>query len=580
MEPAPATKNTGPSLRPYQREAVDAVYRHLRERDDNPCVVLPTGSGKSWVLATIASDAVNRWNGRVLVLAHVKELLEQNASKIRALCDGTPVGVYSAGLGSRDTTQPIIVAGIQSVYDKADELGGFDLVIVDECHLIPPDGEGMYRTLLQALQAIRPHVRIIGLTATPFRLKGGLICKPGNLENKVCYEAGLAEMIAGGYLSRLTTKAGRAKADLDKLRIVGGEFVSSEAEAAMNADEVVSTACSEIVERTMDRKAVLIFCSSVAHCKRVAVEIERKSGEECAIVTGDTPAEERAEILARFRGEPPADLFGVKKTPLKFVANVECLTTGTDVPGIDCVALLRPTNSPGLLLQMVGRGMRLAPGKENCLVLDYGGNIARHGPIDCIRVREKPPHAGRSRMPLAKECPSCHEMLHPAIMTCPVCGHSFKTEEEKPAHDAHASSDGILSADVKPVEEEVEVEHVFIQVHTKMGAPPDAPKTVRLKYYTKSLLRNFSEWLCPEHKGYARRKFLAWWAANAQPWASVPSTAEDCAYLCREGALKPVSGITVRTTPGDPFPRIIGHKFDESVTTAEEDSVDEDPLPF
>lgn len=130
--------------RPYQSEAVEAVYEHLRTKDNNPCVVLPTGTGKSLVLAQIAKDAVEKWNGRVLILAHVKELLEQNADKIRKLCPELKIGIYSAGLKSRDTAEQVIVAGIQSVYNKACELDAFDLVIVDEAHLISSEGDGMY----------------------------------------------------------------------------------------------------------------------------------------------------------------------------------------------------------------------------------------------------------------------------------------------------------------------------------------------------------------------------------------------------------------------------------------------------
>ena len=196
-------------LRPYQQAAVDAVYEHLRSKETNPCVVLPTGTGKSLVLAQIAKDAVEKWNGRVLILAHVKELLEQNAYKIRKLCPELKIGIYSAGLKSRDTAEQVIVAGIQSVYNKACELDAFDLVIVDEAHLISSEGDGMYRTFLADMKVINPHVRVIGLTATPFRLKGGLICKPENILNEICYEAGLKEMIQQGYLSPLISRAGK-----------------------------------------------------------------------------------------------------------------------------------------------------------------------------------------------------------------------------------------------------------------------------------------------------------------------------------------------------------------------------------
>ena len=171
-------------LRPYQQAAVDAVYEHLRSKETNPCVVIPCGCGKSLVLAQIAKDAVEKWNGRVLLLAHVKELLEQNAD-IRKLCPELKIGIYSAGLKSRDTTEQVIVAGIQSMYNKACELDAFDLVVVDEAHAISSEGDGMYRTFLADMKVINPHVRVIGLTATPFRLKGGLICKPENILNEI-----------------------------------------------------------------------------------------------------------------------------------------------------------------------------------------------------------------------------------------------------------------------------------------------------------------------------------------------------------------------------------------------------------
>ena len=245
-------------LRPYQQAAVDAVYNHLRNKETNPCVVLPTGCGKSLVLAQIAKDSVEKWNGRVLILAHVKELLEQNADKIRKLCPELRVGIYSAGLRSRDTTEQIIVAGIQSAYNKACDLGPFDLVIVDEAHLIAPDGDGIYRTFLKEARIVNPHVRVIGLTATPFRLKGGLICQPDNILNEVCYEAGLNEMIAQGYLSPLISRAGRTEANLDNLHIRGGEFLGEEMSEAMDNDAIVDSACREIVELTRDRKSVLI----------------------------------------------------------------------------------------------------------------------------------------------------------------------------------------------------------------------------------------------------------------------------------------------------------------------------------
>ncbi len=544
-------------LRPYQSEAVDAVYNHLRMKENNPCVVLPTGTGKSIVIAKIVSDAVKNWNGRVIILAHVKELLEQNAGKIRALCPELKIGIFSAGLKSRDTSEPVIVAGIQSVYDKACDLGAFDLIIVDEAHLIAPDGDGMYRTFLKDMAVINPRVRVIGLTATPYRLKGGLICQPGNILNEVCYEAGLKEMIQQGYLSPLVSRAGRTEANLDGLHVRGGEFIGDEIASAMDTDELVSSACREIVDLTRDRKAVLIFTSSVEHCRHVAEKIKAFSGQECAMVTGETSPGERAEIISRFKGDfVPADLFGTPKPPLKFLCNVNVLTTGFDSPNTDCVVLLRPTNSAGLLVQMIGRGTRLSPatGKGNCLVLDYGGNILRHGPVDMIAVKDKTPGHGDAP---AKKCPKCLALIHAAYQKCPECGFEFPPPERSNISQT-ASTAGVISGQVERTD--YEVLDTFYAVHEKRYAEPGTPRTMRIDY--RIGFNDFkSEWVCPEHTGYARGKFEKWWRERAAIGCPIPSTAHEAVALANEGLLAAADSITVKTVAGEKFDRITGWRL-------------------
>ena len=548
-------------LRPYQQAAVDAVYEHLRSKETNPCVVLPTGTGKSLVLAQIAKDSVEKWNGRVLILAHVKELLEQNADKIRKLCPELKIGIYSAGLRSRDTTEQVIVAGIQSVYNKACELDAFDLVVVDEAHAISSEGDGMYRTFLADMKVINPHVRVIGLTATPFRLKGGLICKPENILNEICYEAGLKEMIQQGYLSPLISRAGRAEANLANLHIRGGEFISDEVAAAMDNDALVTSACREIVELTRDRKSVLIFTASVDHCKHVAEKIQAFSGKECAIVTGDTSPAERAEIIARFKGEfIPADLFGTPKPPLKFLANVNVLTTGFDAPNTDCVVMLRPTNSPGLLIQCAGRGTRLSPetGKSSCLFLDYGGNILRHGPLDMIKVKE--PGSGKGGDAPAKKCPQCLALIHAGYTACPECGYVFPPKESNDKMTQTASSAGVISGQVDYTD--YEVLDVYYCVHEKRGADPDAPKTMRVDYQVG--FNEFkSEWVCPEHTGYARGKFEKWWHERAALGCPMPRSAREAVSLANEGLLAAPESITVKTIAGERFERVTGFRLKE-----------------
>jgi len=560
------------TLRPYQAEAVEAVYKHLRRRDDNPCIVIPTAGGKTPVMASICRDAVSQWDGRVLILAHVKELLEQAVDKLHAMAPDlwNQIGVYSAGLGSRDTDHPIIVAGIQSVYRRAKALDSFDIILLDECHMLPPDGEGMYRTFLADAKEVNPNVRLIGLTATPYRMTSGMICGPMNLLNHVCYEVGVRELIVQGYLCPLKTKAGRRKVDTSGLHVRGGEFVAGEVEALMDDDSLVRSACREIVDHTRERHSVLVFASGVQHALHVQ-RVLAECGHECGFVCGETLPFERAETLRRF-----------KVGDLKYLVNVNVLTTGFDAPNIDSVALLRPTMSPGLYYQMVGRGFRLDPSKENCLVLDFGGNILRHGPVDALQIDDR---AGGNGEAPAKECPQCQAVIHAAYATCPECGHEFPPPERE-KHDHQASTAGILSGEV--TEREYTVSEVYYSVHQKRDAPEDHPRTMRIDYRC-GFNDYHSEWVCPEHTGYARQKFEAWWRARSnEPF---PNSADDAVELAEAGALAPTLAITVRSVAGEKFDRISDYQLgpvpprldggDERIDDAVPEPVwPEDDIPF
>ena len=572
----------GMTLRDYQRDSVESVWKHLREKDTNPCVVIPTAGGKSLCIAEVAREAVVNWGGRVIILAHVKELVEQNADKVKRLAPELKVGVYSAGLGRKDVKEPVIVAGIQSIYREADRFDPFDIVIIDEAHLIPTEGEGRYRAFLNAMKERNPNVRLIGFTATPYRTKGGVICKKENLLNEVCYEISVKELIRRGFISRLESKCGKVKPDLTRLHIRAGEFVQEDIDEAMDDEAVVSSACREIVDRTKDRKACLIFCTSVKHCKHVAELITKYSGEECSIVTGDTPSAERADTIARLRGETvERGLFKEKLGPLKYCCNVSVMTTGTDIPNLDTVVTLRPTASAGLFVQMVGRGFRLSPatGKRECLILDYGRNLERFGAIDTITVSDKTGEPGG--VPV-KECPKCQAAVSISIMTCPSCGFEFEKKEKESKLDSRASERALISPDVE--EETYPVVRTTYDVWTKRGAPPTYPKTVKVTYVI-DMMTSFSEWLCPEHEGYARKKFVKWWREHADEGTPVPKDAADLCEFAFMGCIKNSEEITVRRVAGEKFPRIVKYKLGESdaaknVAAMKVSGEWEDDLPF
>ena len=549
--------------RPDQEEVKSAVYSHLRTREDNPCAVVPTAGGKTPIMASICKDAIGRWDGRVLILAHVKELLEQTADKLHTVCPEVNFGIYSAGLKRRDTDHPVIVAGIQSVYKRACELDAFDLVMVDEAHLIPLEGDGMYRQFLADAKVINPNVRIIGFTATPFRLKTGPICTPDGFLNHVCYEVGVRELIRDGFLCALVTKAGRAKVDTTNLHVRGGEFVADEVEDLMDQGELVGAACAEIVQYTAGRNATLIFASGVKHGRHIVDVLKREHGIDCGFVCGATSTSERDETRARF-----------KSGELKYLCNVNVLTTGFDAPHIDCVALVRPTLSPGLYYQMVGRGFRLHPSKDDCLVLDFGGNVLRHGPVDDIQVTTI--ERGDGQAP-AKECPECQAVIAAGFATCPQCGYQFPPPERR-RHEAKASDAGILSG--QGTTTKFTVQDVFYNVHTKRGASDDDPKTLRVDYRV-GWHEYKSEWVCFEHDGYARQKAVAWWRRRSPD--PVPDTAQRAVEIIEGGGLAPTLGITVRAVAGEPYERIIDHELGEmpdAVPAGEFPDYDPDEIPF
>jgi DNA repair protein RadD len=551
------------TLRPYQEDVKTAVYDHLRSRQDNPCAVVPTAGGKTPIMASICKDAVGLWGGRVLILAHVKELLEQTAEKLSVVCPEIGFGIYSAGLKRRDTDHPVIIASIQSVYKRACELDRFDLILIDEAHLISPDSESMYQHFLADARIINPEVRIVGFTATPYRLKSGSICTVEGILNHICYEVGVRELIRDGFLCPLISKAGRAKVDTSELHIRGGEFITDEVEALMDKDSLVQSAVSEIIQYTTDRNACLIFASSIQHGKHIVDVLADEHGVECGFVCGETPAIERDLTLARF-----------KTGKLKYLCNVNVLTTGFDAPHIDCVALVRPTMSPGLFYQMVGRGFRLHPSKESCLVLDFGGNVLRHGPVDDIRITTN--DRGDGKAP-AKECPECRALIATGFSSCPQCGFVFPLPDRK-QHDPKASEAGILSGQVTTTK--YQVEDAYYGMHSKRGADESAPRTLRVDY--RIGWHDYkSEWVCFEHEGYARQKAIAWWRKRSDD--PVPDTVDRALKIIEGGGLATTIEITVRSVAGEQFERIIDYRLGpipDTIGISDRSEVDLQDAPF
>ena len=425
-------------LRDYQHEAIEHTWRWLKTAKTAPVIVLPTGSGKSIVIAELARRVVEL-NRRVIVLAHRKELLEQNASELRGLVPSLDVGIYSAGLRQRDTEHAVVFAGIQSVVNRASEFGSRSLVIVDEAHLVGPDETSGYRRFLEALGQCNPHLRLVGLTATPYRTSTGAVYGKDEIFGGVSYNAKLSKLIADGYLSPIVSCRAREEIETDSIRVQRGEFVQRDMEAAFDVEGVTQSAVQELVTKAAGRQSIMVFCAGVNHTRKVADKIRQLTGDEVGVVTGETMMLERAAIIDRF-----------KARQLRWIANCDVLTTGFNARGVDCVAVLRATCSPGLFAQMCGRGLRLYDGKTDCLILDFGQNLRRHGPLDADDYGVSKSKGGTHAAP-EKKCPECKAPAPLAAKVCEECGHEFAEDTiPKARHEASADDAPALVDQVKP----------------------------------------------------------------------------------------------------------------------------------
>lgn len=485
-------------LRDYQQRAIDMLHDWFRAGNEgNPCLVLPTGAGKSHIIAALCKDALQSWpETRVLMLTHVKELIQQNAEKMREHWRNAPMGIYSASIGRRDLGEPITFAGIQSVRNKASAIGHVDLILIDECHLVSHKDEGGYRTLIGELKAINPALRVVGLTATPYRLGHGLIIDAPAIFDALIEPVTIQELVDGGYLSMLRSKVTAKALSTDGVHKRGGEFIESELQAAVDTEDNNAAVVAETIERGKDRKSWLVFCSGVDHAQHIC---DRMNAEgivtEC--VTGATPKGERERIIGAF-----------KRGEIRALTNANVLTTGFDHPGIDLIAMLRPTMSAGLYVQMAGRGLRIAPGKVDCLVLDFAGNVATHGPIVAVEPPKRGETKGEGEAPV-KVCETCGELVHPSVRICPACLTPFPEPVKKAL--------SLRSDDIMGIEGvDMPVSSWAWHVHTSRTSGRDM---LRVTYYGAGLAGDaITEYLPVCNPGYAGEKamgLLAWMASKS-----------------------------------------------------------------
>lgn len=529
-------------LRDYQIAARKAVYEWFGERSDPTLVSLPTGAGKSLCVADLIRNVLlDEPSEHVLILSHRREILAQDAAQLQKLIPHISIGVFSAGLGSKRFRQ-VTVAGIQSIV-RAKHLPPFRLIIIDEAHLLPPSGDGIYRRVIRRLLDAQPEARIVGYSATCFRQSGYLHEGDDALFAGICYEKPIGELVRDGYLVPLVTKQTKTQADLSGVHMRGGEFVANEAEEAMDKEELTRAAVEEICRYGADRGSWLVFCAGVRHAEHVCEEF-RRNGIEARSLFGHTDLGTRDRLLRDFKNQR-----------LRCLVSVSTLTTGFDAPCTDLIAILRPIGSASLWVQCLGRGTRTSPdtGKQDCLVLDFAGCVARCGLIDDPIVRGRTKKAGESKAPV-KICPSCQTAVPVGVRNCTECDHLWEIQETK--HAATAASTRVMKS-AEPVPETVlPVLSVKYRKHQKDGRP----EMLRVDY-TTGFAERVSDWVFFPHEG-SGSTIGRWWRLNGRLGSRPPETVDEA--LDREWEIKRPMSIVVRQQ--GKYQRVVRVVHDEGST--------------
>jgi DNA repair protein RadD len=526
--------------RDYQAKAVQSINDYFDAKHGNPVVVMPTATGKSIVIADFVAKAFQQYSqARVLILTHVKELIGQNHSKLQLIWSHAPSGIYSAGLNRKETNLPILFCGIQSVVNNLDAFGWRDLILVDECDLIPPDGEGSYLTVIEHFKKINPKLKIIGFTATPYRQGLGLITA-GKIFTDICIDMTTHEwfawFIANGYLSRPIPQKTRVQIDTTGVGTVKGEYNLTELQQASDKHEITLAACQEAIHYGAMRRSWLTFCSGIEHAEHAA-EILNKLGIETAVVHSKISSKQRDERIKAW-----------KAGELRNISNNGVLTVGIDNPRLDLIFCLRATQSARLWTQIVGRGMRVSPetGKENCLILDFAGNTQRLGTIDAPVIPKKKGE-GNGEIPV-KLCEDCGAYNHISARVCCQCQKEFAIQVK---FTKHVNTDELLKSEI-PVVESFNIDKVLYSknINRKTGN-----ETVRVTYHCG--LRTFDEFLSFNAKGnIAAHKAREWWRSRID--SNVPDNVTNALQTISEAAIPKRMRVWCNKKP---YVEILGYEF-------------------
>jgi len=506
---------------PHQMRALDDTWNSMQRDGVNPVCSVPTGGGKTIIAGYLAlAWARKNPEDRIGILAHVGELVKQNHATVEEIVE-KPVGIYNAGLKRKDHKHQIICGSIQSMWRRTNigsksspKIGKFDLLIIDEAHRIPDKEGTMYKEFLHDQgwqEGVTGGPKIVGLSATPYRLGSGKIYGLGRMFTELSHNMSVLELIDKGILCAPITQRGAKKTDLSKVKIQKGDYEDNAVVEAMHPN--LPSICKEITEKAGDRKKWIIFAVNIAQATNIA-QILRTMKVSAEPVHSKMKPPEREQIMQDFR-----------EGKFKALINVNCLTEGFDDKLIDLVALVRPTKSTGLYVQMVGRGLRQHPEKKDVLILDFGQNVSRHGPIDLPMVKaESTQGKGKKGAPM-KVCPQCGFESPISAKKCIECGFEYPKAMSK--LETKASLLGVLS---KPMW--FEIKKVSYDQHRSLYSDKT---TVKCAYTIfdpddPSCEQVVTEWLPFNSRvDYAVRKCRDWWTQRGGklPMPGNPKQAMD-----------------------------------------------------
>lgn len=524
-------------LRSYQQEGLNALWNYFQSGNKgNPLLCWPTGTGKSILPAIWINSVMKLWpTQRFLLLTHVKELIAQNSEVLQTVWPFAPLGIYSAGLKQKDAAMPIVYAGIQSAKNNPHLFGHRDIIFIDEAHLINQDEASMYQSFLATMKLVNPSLKIIGMTATPFRMGMGMITDGGiftDIVHDLCSLDSFNRLIAEGYLAPLVPLRTKIELDVSNVDMAKGEFIQSQLQHAVDVAKVTYEGLRELVEAGHNRRSWLLFASGIEHAEHIA-EMLQSFGIDCAAVHSENSPEFNDKAIVAF-----------KNYSLRSIVNYGKLTTGFNHPGIDLIGMFRPTMSVPLWVQMLGRGTRPCEGKKDCLVLDYARNTPRLGPInDPVIPRKKGEAVGE--VPV-KICDTCGVFNHIKNKICTHCQSEFdfeiKITKSSGKHE-------LIKSDL-PIVETFNVDRVIYTKHQKLDKAP----CLKVTYFTG--IRSFNEWLFPQSmKGPGRHNFHTWWRLRSP--VPPPATVEEALVYTNYLRIPR----EVRVWVNKPNPEIMGVEF-------------------